>query len=555
MKTFGDEAVESGLASVVSIFDSIPSEPIRCQLQNFTENFPNLLASIDETYGQLEDRANTAQRTLEVSADELTQANSRLFRMNQTFDAMLNCLGQGFLLVGRDGICLDVYSKACENLLEVAPAGKRFAEVMAVPAEKREVFREWLELLFQDVLDFEEFCKLGPSSFNHSKGKKISIEYRPVRDPNGDIELILAIATDLTKEFEANKKAEEMQAYAALVVSILKNKEQFRQFVFNFRQLMTECAMSLAGPSFQEQEVAKIKRDLHGLKGASGTFGMLKVQQKIHEIESGIAGAETPKNVLEYLGSKISLLNNMFESILRENSDVLGDLLGTEGPMRSVSVSKLREFEEILSSGAWDQEAFKTKLVNEIIAVPCSVLFERYNIVLQKTAQILGKRIRKISFHGRGVSLIPEDYTDLLENISHVFRNIADHGIEKSEIRLAAGKSDEGNVTVEIHEPGNAKYLEIRISDDGAGIDIERLRAKLKAMGNLDLANSSTEDKILDGVFLPGVTTAQALTESSGRGIGLDSVRASVLRLGGSISVSSKPGRGTSFLLRIPRMK
>lgn len=540
-KSFGDEAVEARLVA----FAAPDATPDFAAFREIAGNFPGFLDAVEEVYRQLEDRLGVAQRSMEVSAEELTQANSNLLRLNQTFDAMVNSLGQGFVLIGRDGICLEVCSKACEDLLETNPAGRHIADVLLVPANKREGFSGWLEILFQDRLDFVEFAKLGPSRFPHSRGKKVSVEYKPVRNAGGEVELVIAIATDFTREYEAQESAKEMRAHVILATSILRDKERFLDFVSQSRELM-EKAQELTGPAVLSAEAFReIKRHLHTLKGAAGSFGMLAVQTRVHDIETELAKRELPENSREYLITELPKLRALFEKGLDDNAHIIGSLAGAGEPHRRVPLAKLEKLSRLLSPG---REA--VDLLDELISQSPEEVFRRYEAVLRNAAARQGKKVRRLSVSGDDVRLVPEDYHGLFMALDHVFRNIVDHGIEPPDEREAAGKDREGRVAVEIARAG--AFAEIRIRDDGRGVDVQRVQRKLKDMGHGDLAARGSRADLLDAIFLPGLSTAHTVTETAGRGVGLDAVRAAVNECGGQIRVESEEGRGTTFVIRLP---
>ncbi|MGA2059095.1 MAG: hybrid sensor histidine kinase/response regulator [Thermoguttaceae bacterium] len=145
---------------------------------------------------------------------------------------------------------------------------------------------------------------------------------------------------------------------------------------------------------------------------------------------------------------------------------------------------------------------------------------------------------------------------DILERLdaplNHLVRNAMDHGFEKPEERLAVGKSEIGRLTIEAAH--HAGLLSITVSDDGRGIDHERLRVKIveRGLAGNDVAGRLSETELLDFLFLPGFSTAAQVTEISGRGVGLDVVHSTVQSVGGRVHVHSKPGQGTSFQIELP---
>lgn len=506
-------------------------------------HLPEFLDSVEEVYNQLDEKATLAQRSLELSSAELTEANNALFNLNQSFDALLNSLGQGFLLLGKDGFGQTIWSRACESLLETNPEGKPLAEILKVPVEKREAFNEWYSLLFQELLDFDDMVPLGPKTFAHSQGRVIQLDFKPVRNPAGAIDYVLLIATDLTKEVQATEKAKEVQAYANFISSILRNRSRFAAYVKEFRQLIKECAEITARPVTAEA-YSDLKNILHGLKGASGTFGLLQVEKRLHSAESAVVTMQSEGESLGALTAEIVETSSIFENILRQNQEILAEVLPKDGPQRQVSLARLNAFEaELARSGNAD---LRRRFLEEFVAEPVFSILRGFRADLQGVAERVGKQIDDVYLEGEDFRIVRERYAPVLADMVHLFRNIADHGIEAPEARKAAGKPVAGRVRITCARKG--KELEIVIADDGAGIDEARLAEKLARKG----ISYASRPELLDSIFRADVSTAGTVSEISGRGVGLFALRSSVENLGGSISVSSERGRGTVFTLRLP---
>jgi two-component system sensor histidine kinase and response regulator WspE len=145
---------------------------------------------------------------------------------------------------------------------------------------------------------------------------------------------------------------------------------------------------------------------------------------------------------------------------------------------------------------------------------------------------------------------------DILEQLkaplTHLLQNAVDHGIEPVQQRRAAGKSEIGLIRVEVQH--RAGMLAITVSDDGGGIDLDRLRRQIveRGLSTADLVQAMAEAELLEFLFLPGFTTTAAVTEVSSRGVGLDVVHDMVHRVGGSVRISTRPGQGTSVHLQLP---
>ncbi len=150
---------------------------------------------------------------------------------------------------------------------------------------------------------------------------------------------------------------------------------------------------------------------------------------------------------------------------------------------------------------------------------------------------------------GAGVLVDRSTIDKLLDPLLHLLRNAFDHGIETPDIRRAAGKSERGSIEITAYHQGSQTVIEIR--DDGGGMDLERIRAKAIAL-ELPNAETATADRLLDFIFSPGFSTSDRVTKLSGRGMGMDIVKAQIQTLKGTIFIDSELGRGTTFTLRIP---
>lgn len=175
--------------------------------------------------------------------------------------------------------------------------------------------------------------------------------------------------------------------------------------------------------------------------------------------------------------------------------------------------------------------------------------FNRFQRVVRDTARDTGKDITLV-LHGGDTELDKSVVERLADPLLHLVRNAIDHGIESTEARLASGKSATGTVTLNaFHDSGN---VVIEISDDGGGLNTERIRAKAIERGLIDAAATMTDQEIHHLIFEPGFSTAEQVTNLSGRGVGMDVVKKNITALRGSIEVYSSPQQGSRFVLRLP---
>jgi two-component system chemotaxis sensor kinase CheA len=181
--------------------------------------------------------------------------------------------------------------------------------------------------------------------------------------------------------------------------------------------------------------------------------------------------------------------------------------------------------------------------------LPIRETFERFRRLVHDLARDLHKEV-ELAIDGGDTELDKTVIDQLNDPLMHLIRNSMDHGIEPSELRLAAGKSEVATVRLSARYSG-ANVL-IEVSDDGAGIDPEAVRNRAVAMGLIAEDAQLTEAQVSSLILSPGFSTARKITDVSGRGVGMDVVRQSVEALHGTIHLSSKPGVGTTVTLRLP---
>ena len=187
--------------------------------------------------------------------------------------------------------------------------------------------------------------------------------------------------------------------------------------------------------------------------------------------------------------------------------------------------------------------------VMAIRAQPVKPVFQRMSRIVREIADMVGKNVRLVT-EGENTEVDKTVIDKLAEPLTHMIRNSVDHGLESAEDRKAAGKDPQGMVKLSAkHRSGR---IVIEIEDDGAGINRERV--KQKAMDNgLITAESNLSDEEIDNlIFHPGFSTAEKLSDISGRGVGMDVVKKSIQSLGGRISIQSNPGKGSIFSMSLP---
>jgi two-component system, chemotaxis family, sensor kinase CheA len=254
------------------------------------------------------------------------------------------------------------------------------------------------------------------------------------------------------------------------------------------------------------------------------------------------------------------------ETTLRVDADRIDSVMNLVGELiigKSMFQQALNEFSKAHPRDAAkirfaDAIAFQARVLNDlqrsvmkIRMVPVEQLFRRFPRMLRDVAKLCDKDVQ-LAVSGEDTDLDKSLLDALAEPLTHLVRNAVSHGIEKPQERTTAGKASRGTVRLNAYHQGNQMIVEI--SDDGRGIDVQRVRAKAAEQGIMTAEESArlSEAAILELVFRPGFSTAEEVTEISGRGVGLDVVQSVLHRLKGTIEIDTRLGLGTTFRLKLP---
>ena len=283
----------------------------------------------------------------------------------------------------------------------------------------------------------------------------------------------------------------------------------------SFNQLAMQNAAELS--RFQSIE-AEYKERLHNLFD--------KLPDYMEQIKEGVSSVDIRKSILKEYGT----LSNIFDEYETEAKNISG---------------KFRSYTQNLGTIAGDlQEG-----VMKIRMVPINQIFSRFPRVVRDLQRELNKKIDLV-IEGEDTELDKSVVEDLLDPIMHCIRNSVDHGIEAPEARTAAGKPETGTILLKASNEGNQIVIEIK--DDGAGIDVEKVRKKAVDRGLIHPDKAVTEQDAFNLIMQPGFSTADKISNISGRGVGLDVVKTMINNLKGTISINSAKGKGTSFIIKLP---
>lgn len=238
---------------------------------------------------------------------------------------------------------------------------------------------------------------------------------------------------------------------------------------------------------------------------------------------------------------KIDTLVNLVGELVITQS-MLGQL-GNEFDM-----SKLLRLQEGLAQLEHNTRELQENVMR-IRMLPISFTFSRFPRMIRDLSRQLGKKV-ELKLSGEQTELDKTVLEKIGDPLVHLVRNALDHGLETPELRKAAGKPETGLITLHAYHQGGNIMIEIR--DDGRGLNREKIRAKAIANKLIGENDPLSDDQIQDLIFQPGFSTAEQVTDVSGRGVGMDVVRRNINELNGSIDVRSVEGEGSTFTIRLP---
>ncbi len=254
------------------------------------------------------------------------------------------------------------------------------------------------------------------------------------------------------------------------------------------------------------------------------------------------------------------------DNLLRVDAERIDSVLNLVGELilaKSMLQQTLMEFGERFPKDALrgkfaDAMAFQARVLNDlqhsvmkIRMVPVDQLFRRFPRIVRDVARQCGKEVELV-VRGGQTDLDKSILDAIAEPLTHLVRNAIGHGLETAEERVRSGKRSQGSLRLAAYHQGNQVVIEV--SDDGAGIDAEKVRQRALAQGlvKAEQAARLSESDTLELILQPGFSTAEEITELSGRGVGLDVVQSVLARLKGTVEIETAPGRGTTFRLRLP---
>ena len=270
------------------------------------------------------------------------------------------------------------------------------------------------------------------------------------------------------------------------------------------------------------------------------------------DAQEGAAGkvavaAKTPSHAAQPEAATIRVAISKVDQLI----NLVGELVITQAMLAQNSLALDPAVHQQLLAGLGDLDRNTRDLQESVMSIrmiPMSVVFSRFPRMLRDLAAKLGKKVDFVTL-GEATELDKGLVEKITDPLTHLVRNSCDHGVEMPADRLAAGKTETGTITLSAAHQGGSIVIEVR--DDGRGLSREKILRKAKERG-LDVSDQMSDSEVWQLIFAPGFSTAEVVTDVSGRGVGMDVVKRNIAALNGSVDIDSSEGHGMRVSVRLP---
>ncbi|EQC45704.1 ATP-binding protein [Bacteriovorax sp. Seq25_V] len=508
------------------------------KIRDLLQDKEQMILALEKANIQLEDYNKNLENKVNERTKELREAN-------EFINTVVNSLNQGIFVFNKENKIEEMSNKACTEIFNTEAKHQNVPTLLKLNTTETTNFTKWSEILFQNKLPFNSAKALGPKNFKehepgHPEFKYVELEYIPMNNQEGQLNNVLVVATDKTNEINAQEAFKEKDLYVSMLIKIVKNKQAFLDLYEEALSMLEDLRYSLGHNNLENKAMIVF----HTLNGGFASYSAQELVNAARETETKIKSFEHEKEnfnlfVENEISSYLELMTKFKEDLLSKISsgkDVVEvskeDLHDLEHELHKISTPALEAFDKYIK---------KKKI---------SSLFESYASLVENLSLKLNKPMAPLQIDDNGIRITPETYKDFFSSLVHLFRNCMDHGIEDADQRAAHGKSTEGLIKVSANVDDSK--IQLKIQDDGAGINISKLREKLIQVNGEQEVAAMSDEEISMAIFLPNMSTRDTVTEISGRGIGMSAVKESVERIGGQLTLSTQANKGTEFKFELP---
>jgi two-component sensor histidine kinase len=445
--------------------------------------------------------------------------NEAIAQKGRDMRLVLDQVSDGLAIVDRRGVVVGEQSSAFAAVLGVVPAGGSIGRAFDVSAPH---IAAWFDVSFDalndDALPLEVLLDQLPSKVMVG-GRHLSFDYQPIGNDAAP-QQFLCIARDVTEKVRSSENESVRNDALELLSRWVRDNRGADTFIDDGDALFARVS-ALAGETISTEQLVDLKRDLHTLKGNAGVWGQASLARRLHQVE----------DMLEEEGQLPATIATELQDGWNARTETVRRMSGNRGDLVEVPRAELHRLVHEVREGA-DRDTI-VRLLEDWKEEPAAVALSRLGDYARTLARRLGKSNLDVVVDGGDVRLSSSRFQGVLSALVHVVRNAVDH----------AFLPDAPAPRLELRAERNTDAIVLRIADNGRGIPLDHVRERLEKLGRA----ANDERELLEGIWDDGVSTAETLSQTSGRGVGLAAVKKTVQAAGGSVHVATTAGRGSTF--------
>ncbi|MFW7381978.1 MAG: 7TM diverse intracellular signaling domain-containing protein [Oligoflexus sp.] len=388
----------------------------------------------------------------------------------------------------------------------------------------------------ESIINFTSNSSKLPKQVNIVDGgvtRYYRLDWLPIADANDDVSRILVSVRDDTQELEVEELRKKSTRDFELIKELLEiPAEKWASFKESCSNLLDDCLYRIEQDSLSKDDVPMIFINIHTLKGIARTFNLTYMVNDIHYAESYLTAINKGEVPIDH--NKIVELVKLIAERFHEYRTLGEEKLGRQGNMSGFTTIELAYLRQMLAGlirlDSNSMSLDDAVIVEEVCESLGDICYTRLSNLLtdivqssEQLAKKLGKLPPLFEFEDSGLYLNESCHHLLIAVFTHLIRNSLDHGIETASERLAAGKSPRGKINFVLQE--DQQGLKIILRDDGRGLHLEKIRSKGLKEGKISTETELTDKVVTDIIFSSGFSTAETVSDISGRGVGLEAVR------------------------------
>ncbi|HET9934062.1 MAG TPA: nitrate- and nitrite sensing domain-containing protein [Polyangiaceae bacterium] len=490
------------------------------ELGALTDAFNEMLSGIQVRDKELESHRENLEALVTERTRELSQRNEDMRLVLDTVD-------QGLVTLQKDGSISNERSRAFDQFFGSPPPGLPYYEHLAGDDENLRLYLklDW-EQLTEGILPIEVVLDQAKNRIERA-GMHYALAYKPIVKDD-QVTGALLMVSNVTNEMAARKAEAAQREQIKTIARVLKDRQGFLEFFSEARKLLER----IRDDEFVSR--AEKLRGVHTLKGNAALFDVSSVAEAAHGLEQALVDDEDGAQIAELTLALEMAWDNFAQRIV----PVLGDDIGERFEVTRAELDELR--------GATKPFPELAKLVERIEHEPVRMRLVRASEQLTSLSQRLGKADVDYELSAEGVRLASARFAPFWVAFAHVVRNVADHGLHTREERESLGKPPHNRVELTARQVGGNVVVEV--ADDGRGVDWEKVRVRAQKLG----LRHETRADLVAALFAPGLSTAEELSSTSGRGVGMSAVAEACRALGGTFTLESELGKGTRMSFTLP---